>query len=156
MHATVMYRRSAIAAVGGFVHGLPACEDYDLYLRIVRGHPIVYGDEVLAEYRHHGANMSRDSAMMLRAALDVLHLQKEPARSTGLLPAYREGVASWKRYYVRLWLRDTASAVRSRDVDLALARKGVSVIWMAPITVAELTLERLTVRTAARLRRGRR
>ena len=156
MHGTVMYRRSAIAAVGGFVDGLPACEDYDLYLRITRGHPIVYGDEVLAEYHHHDANMSRDSAMMLRAALDVLNLQKGSARSTGLLPAYREGVASWKRYYVRLWLRDAASAVRSRDVDLALARTGVSVISMAPITVTRLTLERLTVRTAARLRRGRR
>jgi 2-alkyl-3-oxoalkanoate reductase len=153
MHATVMYRRSAIAAVGGFADGLPACEDYDLYLRIASGHPVVHGDEVLAEYRHHGANMSRDSAMMLKAALDVLHGQKDRARSTGLLRAYREGVASWKRHYVRLWVRDTASAVRSRDVDVALARKGASVISMAPITVIRLTLDRLVASTVARLHR---
>jgi glycosyltransferase involved in cell wall biosynthesis len=154
MHATVMYRRSAVAAVGGFADGLPACEDYDLYLRIVRGHTIVHGDEILAEYRHHGANMSRDSAMMLKSALDVLRSRKDDARSVGLLRAYRDGVAAWKRHYAGLWVSAVASAVRSRRFDMVLARQGVSLIRMAPLTVTRSALERLaarfTARTAAR------
>jgi glycosyltransferase involved in cell wall biosynthesis len=36
MHATVMYRRQTLEGTGGFETTLPACEDYDLYLRIAR------------------------------------------------------------------------------------------------------------------------
>jgi glycosyltransferase involved in cell wall biosynthesis len=152
MHATVMYRRSVVAEVGGFLDGLAACEDYDLYLRIVRSHRVVHGDEILAEYRHHGNNMSRDSAMMLKAALDVLRRQKDGARSAGLLSAYRDGVAEWKRYYVELWLTAVVSAVRSRALDMALARQGVSLVSMAPITMITVASEGFAARVTARIR----
>lgn len=154
MHATVMYRRAVVAAVGGFADGLPACEDYDLYLRIVRSHAIVHGEEILAEYRHHGANMSRDSAMMLRSALDVLHSRKHDARCAGLLPAYREGEAAWKRHYVEQWLSAVVSAVRSREFDMLLARQGASLISIAPVTVVSQALDRLTGRLRRVLRPG--
>jgi glycosyltransferase involved in cell wall biosynthesis len=152
MHATVMYRRSVVAAVGGFVDGLPACEDYDLYLRIARSHPMVHGDEILAEYRRHGANMSRDPAMMLESALDVLRSHKDSARSVGLMPAYRDGVAAWKRHYVEEWLTTAVSAVRSREPDMVVARQGVSLVSMAPITVIRLVFDRLATRVAAWIR----
>ena len=152
MHATVMYRRTVLAAVGGFTDGLPACEDYDLYLRIARGHPIVHGDEILAEYRHHGVNMSRDSALMLKSALRVLRSQKDDARSAGLRRAYGDGVRGWKRHYAGLWLSAVASAVRSGELDMVLARQGVSLIRMAPITVARSALDRLVTRSTARTR----
>lgn len=149
MHATVMYRRTVLAAVGGFTEGLPACEDYDLYLRIARGHTIVHGGEILAEYRHHGVNMSRDSALMLKSALRVLRTQKDDARSAGLLRAYGAGVRGWKRHYAGLWLSAVASAVRSREFDMVLARQGVSLIRMAPITVTRAALERFVARSRA-------
>jgi glycosyltransferase involved in cell wall biosynthesis len=152
MHATVMYRRSVVAAVGGFVDGLPACEDYDLYLRIARSHPMVHGDEILAEYRRHGANMSRDPAMMLESALDVLRSHKDSARSVGLMPAYRDGVAAWKRHYVEEWLTTAVSAVRSREPDMVVARQGASLVSMAPITVIRLVFDRLATRVAAWIR----
>ncbi|MGK2955511.1 MAG: glycosyltransferase family 2 protein [Solirubrobacterales bacterium] len=152
MHATVMYRRSVVAEVGGFLDGLAACEDYDLYLRIVRSHPVVHGDEILAEYRHHGSNMSHDSAMMLRSALDVLRSQKESARSAGLLSAYFDGVAEWKRYYVESWLTAVVSAVRSRALDMALVRQGVSLVSMAPITMITVAFEGFAARITARIR----
>jgi 2-polyprenyl-3-methyl-5-hydroxy-6-metoxy-1,4-benzoquinol methylase len=44
-----------------------ACEDYDLYLdlylRIARDFPIGCHDEVVAEYRKHGANMTKEQMM---------------------------------------------------------------------------------------------
>ena len=36
MHSIVMFRRRALEPVGGYDTSLPACEDYDLYLRIAR------------------------------------------------------------------------------------------------------------------------
>ena len=54
MHATVAYRRAVIEAEGGFNPSLPACEDYDLYLRIARKHPVSVHDHLVAEYRQHG------------------------------------------------------------------------------------------------------
>src|SRR5690242_9706360 len=40
MHATVLYRRDIIEEVGGFDPSLRACEDYDVYLKIARQHPV--------------------------------------------------------------------------------------------------------------------
>src|SRR5438270_3013933 len=40
MHATALYRREVLLALGGFDEGLPRCEDYDLYLRIALSYRI--------------------------------------------------------------------------------------------------------------------
>src|SRR5215218_8479223 len=61
MHATVMYRKAVLEVVGDFDHSVNPCADYDLYLRIARQHPICSYGAIVAEYRQHGANMSRDS-----------------------------------------------------------------------------------------------
>lgn len=90
--------------------------------------------------------------MMLKSALSVLRTQKDVARSVGLLPAYREGVAAWKSYYVGLWLGAVAPAARSRKFDSVLARQGMSLISMAPITVIRLAFDRLAGRFTARIK----
>lgn len=60
MHATVMYRRSALESAKGFDSMVDACADYDLYMRIARNLPVYYHAEMVAEYRIHGTNMSRN------------------------------------------------------------------------------------------------
>ena len=55
----VLFRRSALEAVGGFDRAFPAAEDYEIYLRLVRRHPAVSHGEIVAVYRRHGAGMSR-------------------------------------------------------------------------------------------------
>ena len=60
MHATVLYRRECLEKAGGFDTTLPACEDYDLYLRLSRLYPVASTSAWLAEYRRHGANMSNN------------------------------------------------------------------------------------------------
>lgn len=149
MHATVMYRRSLVAAVGGFSDDLPACEDYDMYLRVASSHRIVHGDEILAEYRHHGGNMSLDSALMLRSALNVLRSQEDSAISAGHHTAYRHGLTLLKRHYVTTWMWTMSSAVRSREFDMVHARRGLSLMLMAPITVVTLALGRIVRRAAS-------
>jgi SAM-dependent methyltransferase len=100
MGAAVLYRREAVVAVGGFDPELPACEDYDLYLRITRRFPVCTHDEVIAEYRRHGQAMTDDTARMLRAVVRVLESQRrfigdDPVRQRAL----NEGLRGWREYY---------------------------------------------------------
>ncbi len=131
MHGTVMYRRAPLEAAGGFREGLPACEDYDAYLRIARRYPVLCRPEVLAEYWHHGGNMSRNSALMLRAALDVLAVYKGDAAAAGLARDYRLGVAGWKRYYASVWV-DAARNMGRRNLNRRMIRQGLDVLRLAP------------------------
>lgn len=102
MHATVTYRREALEAVGGFDPSLPACEDYDLYLRIVRKYPVAAHGNLAADYRQHGSNMSRDPRLMLKTVLQVLSSHWEYARTKEeYREAYQAGVKSWREHYSR-------------------------------------------------------
>ena len=52
IHATLT-RRDVLLEIGGFNEELPACEDYDLWLRLTATHPIIRVEQVLSYYRHH-------------------------------------------------------------------------------------------------------
>jgi GT2 family glycosyltransferase len=152
MHATVLYRREALAALGGFRVGLPACEDYDAYLRLSRRYPVLCGPEPLAEYWHHDGNMSRDAGLMLRSALAVLDAQRmEVEQQPRLRRAFEEGRAHWKRYYAGVWLR----ALRDRGIDGTLLRQGFSLLTAARLMLVRVALEEIRDRMARRIRRGR-
>jgi hypothetical protein len=93
MHATVMYRRQIFEIVGGFATSLKCCEDYDMYLRIVRNHSVRRHDRIIAEYRSHDASMSMDAARMLRGVMATLaaqwrYINADPAH----IRAYRTGI----------------------------------------------------------------
>ena len=112
MHATVLFRRAALAAVDGFDGTLAACEDYDVYLRIAREAAVHQHDAVIAEYRRHESNMSKDPSFMLREALKVLdrqrpHVAGDPAR----LRSLGEGRVTWTRYYLGQ-MRDDVGRMR--------------------------------------------
>jgi len=154
MHATVMYRRALLDAIGGFDPGLRACEDYDLYLRMAHRFPILYGPGVLAEYWHHGSNMSLDAAMMLRTALKVLRRHEGEARRSSATSAYRAGVVGWKRFYVGQWGGSALDAARRRRVDGAMIRQGLALTRLAPATGLRLAALKSS-RMARRVRRGR-
>jgi glycosyltransferase involved in cell wall biosynthesis len=100
MHATVMYRRSAPIAVGGFREELKACEDYDMYLRIARQGEVACHEVVVAAYRRHAGNMSGNARLMLLTSTGVLtdqwpHVQPNSVRRS----AYREGLRHWQKHY---------------------------------------------------------
>lgn len=99
MHGTVLYRRDMLAASGGFDESLRACEDFDIYLRLSRSHPIRHYDASGAEYRRHEANMTRNFANMLRLAKRVLDKNKPGPEDENLLLAWREGRSFFEEYY---------------------------------------------------------
>lgn len=156
MHAAVMYRRKALLEIGGFDVTLPACEDYDVYLRIARRHPIAAGSEVVAEYRQHEANMSRDAAMMLAAARRVLRAQTP---YLGGHPAWRsaweKGMRGWGEFYARGQLlalqRALVDGSRTGAALLGLARLALQ----APAAICKVATMEISTRLRARLGHGR-
>lgn len=100
MHGTVMYRRDLLGEAGGFDEALKRCEDYDVYLRMARRHPIAGYADLVAAYRLHDSNMSSDYHAMLQSALDV-HARYRPDRRSDVRArrAWQEGRRAWRQYY---------------------------------------------------------
>lgn len=72
---SVVARREALAAAGGFAEELRLVEDLDLWLQLTRGHPIAWCSEVCLLRRRHTSNLSRDPRAMSLAYLEVLRRQ---------------------------------------------------------------------------------
>ncbi|MDB4442597.1 bifunctional glycosyltransferase/class I SAM-dependent methyltransferase [bacterium] len=105
MHGTVLYQRQFLTDSGGFCRSLPACEDYELYLRLARVYPVHCHDAVVAEYRTYDSSMSADVAFMLHTALKVLDSQRKYLNNDRRrIEAHRTGVGYWKGLYAQEFL----------------------------------------------------
>jgi glycosyltransferase involved in cell wall biosynthesis len=132
MHAAVVYRRAVLEGTGGFDPRLSALEDYDLYLRVTRTHPIACHDQVVAQYRRHPAAMSCDMLNMLRMALFVLREQRPYlAAHRGATEAYEEGLTFWKRHYGKQLIRSVPSHLAAGR----LRQAGSACLWPVALAV---------------------
>jgi glycosyltransferase involved in cell wall biosynthesis len=132
MHAAVLYRRAVLEETAGFDSRLNALEDYDLYLRVTRTHPVACHDRVVAQYRRHPAAMSRDMLNMLRMALFVLHEQRPHlAGHRGAPEAYQEGLTFWKRHYGKQLIRSVPSHLAAGR----LRKAGSACLWPVALAV---------------------
>jgi glycosyltransferase involved in cell wall biosynthesis len=68
---TPIVRSQVFNAVGLFDESLPAREDWDMWLRIAARFEIAFVDEVLAIYRFHSRNMSRNYRLTYKCELQV-------------------------------------------------------------------------------------
>lgn len=98
MHATVMYQRWVFNTFK-FDTSLRYCEDYDLYLKIARIHPVSHHKALIAVYRIHENNMSSNYSGMMKYALLVLSNNKKELRTPSEDLSYNNGIAFWKSYY---------------------------------------------------------
>lgn len=100
MPAMTAFRRAALDEVGVFDGRVNPTADYDMYLRVSRRFPVVSHDQIVADYRSHGGNMSADPIVMLEGTLRVLRAQEPHVRGDArLLQAYRDGLANCRRVY---------------------------------------------------------
>ena len=98
--AMAAFRRQLFATVGRFDPSVNASADYDLYLRVARTLPIAAHDRVVADYRQHGSNMSRNPVAMLEATLAALASQRSYIDAhSQFSTAYREGRRAWRAFY---------------------------------------------------------
>ena len=71
--SAVMIERSLFDQVGMFDESLPACEDYDLWLRICCEHPVLYVDQTLIKkYGGHDDQLSKKHWGMDRFRIQAL------------------------------------------------------------------------------------
>jgi glycosyltransferase involved in cell wall biosynthesis/SAM-dependent methyltransferase len=101
MNGTVLFDRRRLLEAGGFDVTLRRCEDYDVYLRMSRIHPVAHHRAIVAEYRRHGNNMSSNSLEMLHWVQRVLERYRPPNGAGRAAAAWRRGRAGWRFYY--LW-----------------------------------------------------
>jgi glycosyltransferase involved in cell wall biosynthesis len=146
MHAAVVYRRAVLDETGGFDPRLSALEDYELYLRMTRTHPVACHDQVIAQYRRHPAAMSCDTLNMLRMALFVLHEQRPYlAEHPGAIEAYEAGLTFWKRHYGKQLIRSVPSHLAAGR----LRQAGSSCAWSLALAVGGVPRAQLEVAGAA-------
>ena len=107
MHAAVIYRRAVLEETGGFDPRLSALEDYELYLRVTRTHPVACHDRSSPSTGGIRRRCPGDTLNMLRMALFVLHEQRPYlAEHPGATEAYEAGLTFWKRHYGKQLIRD--------------------------------------------------
>jgi glycosyltransferase involved in cell wall biosynthesis len=72
--STAVLQKAALLNLGLFDESLPACEDYDLWLRLCHRHPVHYTDQALVtRYGGHEDQLSRQYPVMDRFRVRALH-----------------------------------------------------------------------------------
>lgn len=89
MHGTVLYNTRLLRESGGFDVDLKSCEDFDVYLRLARRHPIAAYDSMAAEYRRHRQGLTSNALHMIETSRRVINRH---ARS--LRPDHAEELAA--------------------------------------------------------------
>lgn len=78
--STSMVRRDVLRQAGGFDEGLPACEDYDLWLRLCARHPVLYlARPLVTRYGGHEDQLSARYWGMDRFRVTALEKMLEDA-----------------------------------------------------------------------------
>jgi glycosyltransferase involved in cell wall biosynthesis len=132
MPAMAMFRREAVVRAGGFDSTVNAAADYRLYLRLARNSEAHDHAQVVAHYRQHGGNMSRDAVRMLRESLTVLAAEWPFVRGNpDLESAYREGWRTWQEYYGTHIVNDIRAHVYRREWRDAI-RKAATLARLHP------------------------
>lgn len=110
MIAAVMFRRFIFDQYR-YDAALGSCEDYDLYLKITRDHPVVNHTQDIAAYRIHGSNMSGNVNRMLQDASNVLLRQKSNLRGKKEEKFLAAGLNNWKKYYYKKYYLQLSEAI---------------------------------------------
>jgi glycosyltransferase involved in cell wall biosynthesis len=144
MQSTVMYPRAILDRTGGFDEKLRCCEDYELYLRIAREFPVRKHEQVVAEYRRHRGNMSRNYRFMLDTTLQVLNAEMPYAsRKAGRKDALKAGISNWRNHYGSLMTEDFRNIFRMHGLDREAVRRLGSLASSYPQGIASVTRKAL-------------
>jgi len=103
----VMFRRSVIERIGGFKTSYSPAEDYELLLNAARQFSSAHHRSVVAQYRRHDANTSRNGSLMLRTMHKVMQSQVSFVNENPKLKAaHRRGELSWRDHFGLATIRE--------------------------------------------------
>ena len=98
MIATIMFQRW-IFNFFTYDTSLKVCEDYDLYLKICKIHPVIHHQQIIAVYYIHETNMSCNIPLMLDHVILILNNQKLRSLNQSENVSLNNGKQIWKEYY---------------------------------------------------------
>jgi GT2 family glycosyltransferase len=113
--SSILIHHSVLAATGNFDETMPACEDYDLWLRITSRYPVLYIDQpLIIKYGGHADQLSSAFWGMDRFRVEAL----EKILSQGLLRAEDQSAArSMLLKKARIYLKGARK--RSKHAEIA-------------------------------------
>jgi GT2 family glycosyltransferase len=118
--SSVVYRRAALEAAGGFSERLKAADDYELYLKLARSYPVLCHEAVVTEYRRHGSNTTRNPALVLTSQLQVLNRQRRHLKGAEERAARRTGIRNTRAAQSDALVAAVADAWRRQEWRQAL------------------------------------
>jgi glycosyltransferase involved in cell wall biosynthesis len=140
MPAIVLYPRCVLEKVKGFEPRFSGYDDYELYLRIAREFPVHRHDDIVAEYRKHDQNFTRNYRFMLEGSIRVLRCQMPYVKPHAL---YREalaaGISNWRNHYGHLMVDDFRKYVETRGIDRGTIRRFRNLALCYPRGVGSIT-----------------
>lgn len=117
MIAAVMFRRWIFDRYR-YDTSLHSCEDYDLYLKITRDHPVIDHVEDIALYRIHGNSISGNISLMLQDVTKVMMRQKNNLHGEKEEKYLAAGLNNWKKYYYKkYYLQLSESLSQNRLIE---------------------------------------
>ena len=121
--SAALIHRSVFTATGVFDETLPACEDYDLWLRICAYHPVALVEEpMVVKYGGHSDQLSRRFVAMDRFRIQAL----EKLLTDEQLPsAYRLAALDSLRKRLLIYAAGASKRGRQEEADVLLQRAGV-------------------------------
>jgi glycosyl transferase family 2 len=127
--SSLVYRRSALEAVGGFNEQRVAADDYELYLKLARAFPVVCHEEVVTEYRRHGSNTTRSAGLVLSSQIQVLNGQRRHLRGGEERAARRLGIRNTRAKQGEALVERAANAWRRREWGAVFANLRTLARW---------------------------
>ena len=112
---TVVYRRTALDAVGGFNARLTGSADFDLNARMASRFPVCCCETEVLEYRRHDEAMSRDYSLMLESAVTARRLQWNSVRGCARSEqALKAGIRRAQEDYGEKLIGQVGDQIRAR------------------------------------------
>jgi hypothetical protein len=164
-HPTMLLRRAAVMALGGYRAAFRYAEDYDLWLRLSEHHALYAIDEPLLDYREHPGQVSR-TALEQRVFAEFGAQLAARARRTGgtdpgtgtgqvshaWLMAAGAGEAEIRARLIGGALGAAKHALRAKDP--AAAREAIRLLWSQKRLHPRTRLHGLLLQAAAGLMRA--
>jgi glycosyltransferase involved in cell wall biosynthesis len=112
--AAVLFRRSIFDEGMKFDTSLPACSDYEFYLRVARTWPIHGHNQVISEYRQHNSNKSVNVLSMVDCLTRILSAQREHIAEK---PDYEEACRQYKRDILETYYKKSIKYLLSYPME---------------------------------------
>jgi len=124
--SAVLLERTLIEAHGGFDESLPACEDYDLWLRLCAEEPVLFVEEpLIVKYGGHADQLSRTTWGLDRFRIEAL---EKALANPALDAAQREAVLAELERKLEIFV----AGARKRDPQVAARWERRRDNWTVP------------------------